>query len=82
MLLHSLSDYPVRPRQYGRRNRQADLLCRLQVDDELELRRLLYGKLGRLGAFENFVDVRGGASKQLDESWCVGRQSAGIDKFG
>jgi hypothetical protein len=34
-------DHFIRPRQPVRRNLQADLFRRLQIDDELELRRLL-----------------------------------------
>ena len=37
----SLNDF-VRPRQHVRRNRQADLFRGFEVDDELELRRLLH----------------------------------------
>ena len=36
-----LSNDFIRPRQHVGRNRQADLLRRFQIDDELELRRLL-----------------------------------------
>ena len=42
------SDHFVRSRQHIRRNRQADLLSRFQIDDELELRRLLHGQIGRV----------------------------------
>jgi len=41
----------VRPRQHIGRNRQADLLGRLQIDDELELLGLFHGQVGGLGAF-------------------------------
>ena len=51
------SDDSIRPRQHVRRNRQTDLLGRLEIDDQLELHRLLYRKIGRFGAFYNFVDV-------------------------
>ena len=40
----------IRPRQHVGRNRQADLLSRFKVDNELELYRLLYRKFGRLRA--------------------------------
>ena len=52
-----LLDHLVRPRQHVRWNRQADLLRRFQIDDEFELRRLLDGQIGGLGALENLVDV-------------------------
>jgi hypothetical protein len=38
-------DHPIRPRQYIRRNRQTDLFGGFEIDDELELRRLLDGKV-------------------------------------
>ena len=56
-----LLDHLVRPRQHIRRNRQADLFGCFQIDHELELRRGSTGKIGRLGAFQNFVHIRSGA---------------------
>jgi len=38
------------------------LLSRLQVDDEVELRRPLHWKVGRIGVFENFETVPPGFS--------------------
>ena len=51
----------VRSRQDVGRNRQADLLGGFEIDHQLELRRLLDGKVGGLGAFQDFVDVSCGA---------------------
>src|SRR6266550_1101326 len=45
----------IRPRQHIRRDRQADLLCGFEVDDELKLLRLLDRKIGWFRTFENFV---------------------------
>ena len=59
-----LSDDPIRSRQHIRRNRQADLFCGFQIDDELELRRLFDGNLGGLGAFQDFIAIDGGAPEQ------------------
>jgi hypothetical protein len=42
----------IRPHQHVGRNRQADLLRGFQIDDELEVYRLLHGQVGGLGAFE------------------------------
>ena len=42
--------------------RQPERLGGLEVDDQLELQRLLHGQLRGLGAFEDLVDVGGGAS--------------------
>ena len=46
-----LLNHLIRPRQHIRRNRQADLLGGLEIDEELKLRRLLDGNVGGLGAF-------------------------------
>src|SRR5262249_24261372 len=45
------------------------------VDDQLELRGLLDGEVSRLRAFQDFVDVRGGAPVQIREVHTV-RQEA------
>ena len=55
----------VRSCQHVRWNRQAKCLRGLQIDHELELRRLLHWQLGRLGTFKNFVDVVCGALEIL-----------------
>src|SRR5882672_1600947 len=49
----------VRLKKNGLRDRDPDLLCRFQIDHQLELRRLLDGDVGRLGAFQDLVDVTG-----------------------
>ena len=46
----ALFDDFIRPVQHRLRNRQADLLRRFQVDDQLKLHRLLHGKVGGFGA--------------------------------
>jgi len=51
MLSHCLSDHSVRPRQHSRRNHEADLFRRFQIDDQLKLLRLLYREVSRFGAF-------------------------------
>ena len=45
-------DHLIRPEQHRLRNRQADLLRRLEINHQLELRWLLYWKVGGLGAFK------------------------------
>jgi hypothetical protein len=57
-----LFDHFIRSRQHVRWNRQADLLCRLEVDYKLELGWLLDGEIGGLSAFQNLIDVNGGAA--------------------
>jgi hypothetical protein len=55
----------VRSCQHVGWNRQAKCLRGLQIDYELELRRLLHWQLGRLGTFKNSVDVVCGALEIL-----------------
>ena len=57
-----LLDHSVRPVEHRRRNREADLLRGLQVDHQIELHRLLHGKVSRLGAFQNPIDIARGVS--------------------
>src|SRR5499426_258850 len=51
-------DHPIRSRQHVRRNRQADLFGRFEINDQLELLRLLHREIGGLGAFQNLVNIR------------------------
>src|SRR5262249_3322826 len=67
-----------RSRQHVRRNRQADLLGGFEVDDELELRRLLHREISRLGAFQNLVHIRGSASEQVGGVRAIVHESAGF----
>ncbi len=45
----------VLPRQYPLRNRNADLLRRFEIDDELEFDRLLEGNISSIDAVEIFL---------------------------
>jgi hypothetical protein len=44
-------DHLVRAQQYVRWNRETDLVSSLQIDDQVELLRLLDGEIAGLGAF-------------------------------
>src|SRR5262249_9081952 len=55
----------IRPPQQGRRDRQAEGSGGLEVDDELELRRLLHRQVGGLRALEDPVDVAGCAPQHV-----------------
>jgi hypothetical protein len=59
---HGLLDHLVRPEQQRLRNREAERLRGLEIDHQLELRRLLDGEIGGLGALKDLVHVGGGAS--------------------
>src|SRR5262245_39140422 len=60
-----LSNHLIRSRQHVGRNRQADLLGGFQIDDELELHRLLDRKIGGLRALQNLVHVGGGTAVEI-----------------
>ena len=61
-MIRLLLDDSVCPVKLGRRNRQADLLGGLQVDHQLELHRLLHGKIGRLSPVQDLVNIASGVS--------------------
>lgn len=69
--IQALLDDPVRARQHVGRSRQADVFRRRQIDDEVELRRLLNGQVDRLRTFENLVDVHGYAMKLVGKVRCI-----------
>jgi hypothetical protein len=60
-----LLNHLIRPPQQRRRDRQAEGLGRLEVDDQLELRRLLDGKLARVFALQDPVHVSGSARLEI-----------------
>ncbi len=51
-----LPDHPVRQHKHHRRNRNAELLGRLQVDDKLVRGCLLDGQVSRVGTLQDLVD--------------------------
>ena len=52
-----------------------------EIDDELELLRLLHREIGGLGAFQNLVDIRSGASVQVADVHAVKHKPAGFYKL-
>src|SRR2546425_11988088 len=58
-----LLNEPVRPQYQRLRHRQTEDLRGLEVDHQLQLRRLLDGKISRLGALENSVHEVGGLAE-------------------
>jgi hypothetical protein len=54
-----LSNNSIRPREHVRWDSQADPLGSFEIDHKLKLHRLLDGQIGRLDAFEKFVDQPG-----------------------
>src|SRR5262249_11996494 len=60
-------------------NFQSKRLGSCQIDDEIELRRLLDGKIGGLRPAQNFVDILGGSPEQVCVVWSIGHQTAHFD---
>src|SRR6202795_1982260 len=78
--VQSLDDL-IRPPQHRLREGQAEGPGGLEVDDQLELRRLLDGQVAGLGALENLVHVGRGAPKQISKVRSIGHKAPGIDKL-
>jgi hypothetical protein len=55
-------DHLVRSRQHARWNREADLLRRFQVDNELKLGRLLDRQVSGIGTLQDLIYVSCGAT--------------------
>ena len=76
----SLFDDLIRPRQHLGRNRQADLLGGLEVDDELELRRLLDRQVSGLCTLQDLVHVdRSAPVISFSFVGRIGHENAGLD---
>src|SRR5438445_9246749 len=74
-------DHLVSAGEQRRRHSEAEHLCGPQVDDELELGRLLHREISGLGAPENFIDVAGGTPKQISEICPIRHERAGCHIF-
>jgi hypothetical protein len=60
------------------RDRQAERLRRVEIDDQLKSVRLLDRQIGRLGAFEDFVNVDHAPTQQIAKVRTIGYEPAGI----
>src|SRR5215831_12417580 len=76
-----LSNDFIRSRQHIRRDRQADLLRRLEVDDQLELCRLLDWQVRGLCAFQDLVDKNSSAPERVDIVWAIGHKPPSLYAF-
>src|SRR5262245_27721076 len=74
-------DYLVGAGEERRRHFEAERLGGFSVDHQLEFGRLLDWKIGRLCAFEDFVDVAGGAVNQVGCICPIGDESARFHIF-
>src|SRR6266481_2756098 len=71
-------DHLVRAREERLRNRQPQRLRGLEIDNQLELRRLLHGQVARLGTAQDFVDVGSGAPELVRQARPIGHEKAGL----
>src|SRR3981189_838687 len=76
MRADTLPDHLVCPLQQRRRNRQAEGLGRLEVDHQLELGRLQYRQLSRLGALQDASSVDSGLTIRIGNAGAVAHQAA------
>jgi len=76
-----LSNHPLRPHQHIRRNCQADLLRRFQIDDELELLSPFQRQISGLSAFQDLVHDGRGAPAQVAHVRSVRQQASRIGKM-
>src|SRR5688500_12818994 len=70
----------VRAQEERGRDGDAERLCGLQVDRQLELGGLLDGKVGRLRALEDPVDIARSASEQVGKTRRVRDEPPGFDE--
>src|SRR5262249_23563614 len=62
-------------------NREAKRFGGREIDDEIELGRLLHRQVARLGPAQNLVDIVAGAAKQVGNVWSVGNQTTRFDEL-
>ena len=77
----ALFDYLVCIHEHSRWNCKVKSLGRLQIDDQLEFRRLLDRQVSRLSSLEDFVYVVRGAAVHFRQSYAIGHQTTFIDKL-
>src|SRR5262245_6453807 len=79
--LLTFPDYFIRSRQHIRRNRQADLLGCLEIDDELKLFRLFDRKVCGLSAFQNFIYKSSSTPMQITNACPVSHEPTSLYEF-
>src|SRR2546427_12236157 len=75
---HSLLDHLVRQDQERWWHRDPERLGGLEIDDQLELHRLLDGQVSGLAALQNLVHVGGGAPVEIGVIRAVAHEAASL----
>src|SRR5262245_5759508 len=75
-----LLDDLIRPQQQRRRDGEVERLGGLEVDDELELRRLFDGQVARFRALEDLVDVDRSPPLHFGNIYSIGHQPTRLNK--
>ena len=78
---HALLDDLVRPQQQRLRDVEPERLRGLQIDDEVELCRLLHGQVCRLGALQDSVNVDCSTSFHLGSIYSIGHEATWLDEI-
>src|SRR5262245_9346630 len=74
-----LFDHPRRLHQYCTRDLEAERLGGLHIDHQIEHQRLLDRQIGWFSAFQDLVDVRRGATEDVETVDPVAHEAACID---
>ena len=75
----SLFDHLVSAGEYTWRNRKTKRLCRVEVDREFKLRRLLHRQITRLGSLQYLVDEHRSAATHRNLVGSVRQERAGLE---
>src|SRR6266851_6950014 len=80
MPAYPLLDHLIGPLQERLRDRQAEGLGGLEVDDQFKVRRLFDWYVGRLGTSEDLVHHDGRPAEEIFETRAVGHQPPTLDE--
>src|SRR5262249_2537123 len=73
------ANHLVREEEQRCRHRDPQCLGGLEVEDQLELHRLLHGQVAWLGPFEDLIDIGGGASGHVRPAWAIRHETTSLD---
>src|SRR5882724_13608393 len=74
------ADHLIRLEEERRGNREPERLSGLEIDDQLELRRLLHRQVGGLSPLEDLVHIDSSSAAEVARAWPVGHESTGLHK--